>query len=231
MMKNPGWLRWFGIISTAEITAMVKLAAADDTVKNTLLYIDSPGGEVDGVAELGDTILAARAAKPVVAYADDTAASAAYWAAAQANKLYLDRLGAVGSIGVFAVLYDLSGMYEAMGVKTILLTTGAHKGVGAEGTTITPEQQAEFQRVVDLYYQAFTQAVAAGRGLSAAAVSAVADGRMFFGGDAVKAGLADRVQTLDTTLANIDQNRGLRKRAADANARQARALRSLPDLE
>ena len=214
MMKNPGWFEtvFLGATSTSEVTAMVSLAAADDTVKNILLLVDSPGGEVDGIAELEDALAAAKAEKPVVAFANGTAASGGYWAASQGNKLFTDRLGAVGSIGVFMVLYDTSAMYEEAGVKAILLTTGDYKGAGADGVEVTPEQVAEFQSYVDTYYAAFTGAVARGRGMAPGDVKKVADGRMFIGPDAKAAGLVDNIQSLSMTLGNIDQGRGLRKR-------------------
>lgn len=235
MMKDPGWILqlYYGVGSTSDITAALKIAGADDTVKNILLLVDSPGGEVDGIGELQDAINAIKASKPVVGFADGMAASLAYWAISQTNKVYMDRLSCVGSIGVFMALYDFSAMYEAAGVKTILLTTGDHKGAGVEGTTITPEQQAEFQRVVDLYFDAFTSAVKEGRDMSAGDVKKVSDGRVFIGQEAKTLGLVDAIQSLDQTLANIDSNKGLRKRAQaeTQNQKQALALKRLPDID
>lgn len=231
LMKKPNWIlrMFYGVGSTADVTAAVKIAATDDSVRNLLLRVDSPGGEVDGIAELQDALTATKAQKPVVAFADGTAASLAYWAASQGNKLYLDRLSEVGSIGVFMALYDFSSMYEAAGIKTHLITTGDFKGAGVDGAPVTEEQLAEFQRMVDVYFGAFTDAVEEGRGLSASAVKQVADGRMFIGAEAVKVGLADKVQSLDETLANIDQGRGLRKRVTQANATMGLKLRELPE--
>ena len=85
---------------------------ADDTVGQILMDIDSPGGSVYGVAELGDEILSARAQKPVVAVANSLAASAAYWIGCSASEFYVTPGGEVGSIGVWQAHQDYSKALE-----------------------------------------------------------------------------------------------------------------------
>jgi hypothetical protein len=87
-------------------------ALDDDQVGHIVLDIDSPGGAVDRIPEAAAQIRAGRAKKPITAIANTTAASAAYWLAAQASELVVTPSGQVGSIGVYAAHDDISGMQE-----------------------------------------------------------------------------------------------------------------------
>jgi ClpP class serine protease len=107
-----------GMVSTQIVTQMLRQAVADEAVSQILLDIDSPGGSVYGVSELGDAILSASAQKPVVAIANSLAASAAYWVGSQAGEFYVTAGGEVGSIGVWQAHQDYSKAMDEAGVKT-----------------------------------------------------------------------------------------------------------------
>lgn len=190
LVKDP-W--YFGETSTPAITAAVQAAAADQGIKTIVLAIDSPGGEVGGIAELSDAVWLARQAKTVIAAVQGQASSAAYWVAAQASKIYLRRLDVVGSIGVYTWLVDDSKWAEAQGIKVHLVSTGTYKGMDAPGQELSSEQVAEVQRLVDGYFAAFIADVVRGRGMTRAAVTALATGAVWMGAEAVKLGLADKV--------------------------------------
>jgi len=163
--------------------------------------IDSPGGTVAGTRDLADEVARAAKQKPVVAYIEDLGASAAYWIASQANKIYANPTAIVGSIGTYGVICDFSAQAAMIGVKVHVLRAGQFKGAGEPGTEITPEQLAEWQRIVDQLNEHFVRGVAAGRkGLSLAAVRELADGRAHVGEAAVTLGLVDGVQSFDATL-------------------------------
>lgn len=85
-----------------DLTAALNEAA----VSAILLNVDSPGGEVNGIAELAAMIRAAEAQKPVVAYISDLGASAAYWLASAAQEVVVASTALVGSIGVIATMPD-----------------------------------------------------------------------------------------------------------------------------
>src|SRR5439155_18801629 len=95
-----------GATSAEGLTARFNSAMADPRVRAIALDLDSPGGAVQGIQELGDAIYAARGTKPIVAVANHLAASAAYWLASQADELVVTPSGEVGSIRVLAVHDD-----------------------------------------------------------------------------------------------------------------------------
>jgi len=189
--------------STVYLRQQIRAAAGDKEVGAILLHIDSPGGTVSGTADLADEVKRAASKKPVYAFIEDLGASAAYWVASQATQVFANRTAAVGSIGTYGVIWDQSARAAMQGIKVHVLRAGAYKGAAEPGTEITPEQLAEWQRVIDEYNQFFLKAVAAGRPLSLAEVRALADGRVHIGQAAVDAKLIDGIQTLDDTLQAI----------------------------
>lgn len=193
---------------TTRIENAIDAALSDNKISEIVLWIDSPGGSVDGTVELADAIQEAASQKRIVAQVDGMAASAAYWVASQANEIVASRSSLVGSIGVFAVLYDQSEQYEREGIKVIPVTTGTYKGAGIAGTKISKEIVADQQRIVDGYFQEFKNAVLRGRvGLTADQVDAVADGRVFIAGtEGLAQGLVDRIGTMKSTLRESGNN-------------------------
>ena len=161
-----------GGTSTQQISAALRQAMADDTVSQILLDIDSPGGSVFGVGELSDEIRSARAQKPIIAIANSMAASAAYWLGCAASEFYMTPGGQVGSIGIWMAHEDMSKALADAGITVTLISAGKYK---VEGNPYGPlgEDAAAFQQSsVDAYYQAFTQAVAKGRGVAVSDVRA-----------------------------------------------------------
>ncbi len=189
-----------GMVSTEAVQRDLAAALADPNVAAILLNIDSPGGSVSGVSDLGDAVFAARKQKPVYAFANGKMASAAYWIGSQAEKVFASRGSVVGSIGVYTVLYDYSQSAAKDGIKVQVVKAGAHKAAGIPGTEITPAQLTEVQREVNAWYDLFVTAVAVGRGLSASQANDLADGRVYLGAEALKVGLIDGVATLDETI-------------------------------
>jgi len=184
----------------------IRNAARDPEIHGIVLRIDSPGGTVAGTADLAREVAAAAAKKPVFAFAEDLTASAAYWIASQAEKIYAnDATAEIGSIGIYAGLYDVSAMAAMEGVKAVLIKSGKFKGIGFPGTEITEEQKAYWQEIVDKTQKEFSAVVAAGRKLPLAQVNQLADGRVFKAADAVDLGLIDGIQSFDQTLLDLAQ--------------------------
>jgi signal peptide peptidase SppA len=195
MMRNGGWIAdLLGFASTDRVRLAVETAAKDPNVKQIVLRVDSPGGSVSGLAELGDAILAAREQKSVIAYVDGMAASAAYYAASQAEKIYAGRTDMVGSIGTILALYDDSKWFEANGIKPVMIATAEMKTAGYPGVEITDEMKAEFQRIVDFYFDDFLSVVTRGRGITKAQAKANADGNIWGADEAKERGLIDGIR-------------------------------------
>lgn len=194
----------FAGAATVEIRNEIRQAAADPAVDGILLVIDSPGGTVAGTADLAAEVRAANAKKPVFAFVDDLAASAAYWVASQARRVYANNATAiVGSIGTLMGLYDQSKQYSKQGVRPVLVSTGPHKGAGFPGSAVTADQKAHFEEIVNQTQQSFTAAVAAGRGFSKKEINKLADGRVYLAAEALSLRLIDGVQSLDATISEL----------------------------
>lgn len=218
MEKLPSlFLSLFGGTSTALVRRAVEKAAADEEVEAIMLVIDSPGGSVDGLAELADAIYAARQTKPVTAQIDGMAASAGYYVASQASSIVAHRMDMVGSIGTLLLLYDYSKMFEEEGIEAVAIDTGEYKSAGVMGTEITDAQRADFQRIVDAYFADFKAMVRRGRNVPQ--LDELADGRVFMAKEALKNGLIDGIQTFEQTLTDFSWAEQARRAAESARAR------------
>ncbi len=194
----------WGGTSTIQLRRALRQAAADDDVAGILLAIDSPGGSVAGIDDLGAEVRRARKTKLVYAHIDDCGCSAAYWLASQAEKITANSPTAlVGSIGTFQVIYDQSAAAEKEGIKTLLFATGSLKGLGTAGSKVTEEHQAHIQGLVNSAQESFDAAVTAGRKLTPAQLAAVRHGGALTADAAVKAGLVDKIQSLNQTVAKM----------------------------
>ena len=191
-----------GLTSYGEIEAEFEAAAADPAVRAILLDVDSAGGEVAGVFDLADRIHAARGSKPVWALADEEALSGAYALASAAERVLVPRTGAVGSIGVIAVHVDRSARDAQEGLAYTTVFAGARKNDFSPHEPLADEARSALQAEVDRVHDLFATTVARNRGLGVDAVKAT-EARLFFGADAVAAGLADGVASFNEALAEL----------------------------
>lgn len=184
--------------------AAFREAMNDASVETILLEVDSPGGLVDLVPETAAEVRAARGTKKVVAHANVRAASAAYWIASQAEEFVVSPSGEVGSIGVFVAHEDISQAEEMHGIKTTLISAGKYKTEGNPYEPLSADARNALQGFVDELYAMFTADVAEGRGTSAQAVqNGFGQGRLELAADAVRLGMADRVESFEQTLLRL----------------------------
>jgi signal peptide peptidase SppA len=191
-----------GLASYQGVATMLDAAVADPNVAAILLDIDSAGGESGGVFDLADRVHAATKVKPVWALANDMAFSAAYAIGSAASRLIVTRTGGVGSIGVIAMHADQSVKDAKDGVRYTTVFAGARKNDLNPHEPISDEAHAFLKAEVGRVYDLFVDTVARHRNLSADAVRATEAG-IYFGADAVAAGLADAVGTFDDVLLEL----------------------------
>lgn len=218
---DPFLEMFFGIASTERITMQVRAAAADDSISAILLRIDSPGGSIDGIRELSDTIAEAAKTKSVIAVADPMAASAAFWIGAQATEFVVSPGGNVGSVGVFTIHDDLSGMFEQLGIVRTFISAGKFKVENHPAEPLTDEGREFLQSQVDEAFKDFVAALAEGRGVKTSEVIAnFGQGRIVGAKDALKIGMVDRIATFTQTLERLSspmtQREGRERRATVA---------------
>ena len=194
-----------GLMSYDEIDDRLDAALADPQIGGILLDLDSPGGEASGVFELAERIRAASAVKPIWAHANDAAYSAAYAIAAACQRLTLSQTAGVGSIGVIALHVDQSVKDAKDGLHYTAVYAGGHKNDFSPHEPLTPQASTALQSEVDRLYAIFATQVAAMRGLDEDAVRATEAG-MFYGEQAVTAGLADAVLPLEQVLTEFAEH-------------------------
>jgi len=225
LKQVPAWMSFFGIDATSysEIRDNLNTALANDSVKSILLKVDSPGGMVAGVQETADAIFAARKEKSVGAFIEDLGASGAYWLASQAETISANKNAEVGSIGVYTVYDDYSKYFEKAGVKTIVIASGVHKGMGVIGAPITDEQIEAVQEVIDGIADNFISSVARGRqDMSKSAVGALATGRVWLAAEAKEIGLVDRIESYESMLVSRRRDRSSLEKKGEVMAEDVR---------
>lgn len=191
-----------GGTSVDRIQRSFREAMGSKDVKAVVLDVNSPGGLTDMIQELAGEIHQERGKKPILANANSTAASAAYWIAAQADELTVTPSGRVGSIGVFAAHQDMSKALEKAGIETTLISAGKHKVDGNPFEPLSDRAKATIQERIDGTYGAFVEDVARGRGVAVDAVqSGYGEGKVLQARAALREGMVDRVETLEATVA------------------------------
>ena len=193
-----------GLQAYGDIAEAIATAMDDASVRGVILDVDSPGGEVGGLFDLVEQIQAIRGAnaKPLWAVANECALSAAYAIASAADRLYVTRTGEVGSIGVVAVHIDESGADAKAGLAWTFVFAGDRKVDGNAHEPLSERARATIQADVDRLYAEFCTLVAANRGLSPEAVLGTS-AAIYRGELAIRAGLADRLGTLDLAIAEM----------------------------
>lgn len=180
-----------GVTGYDDIRRMVQAAVDDPLVTEIEMRITSPGGMVAGGMEAAQAIRAADAIKPVTAVVEDLCASGAYWLATSARRIEANANAEVGSIGVYTYYLDWTGFDDKMGVKTIVVRSGEHKGMGLDA--ITDTQIAAVKEVIDQMAGHFIDQVAAGRRVARQQAAEWATGRVWLAPAAMQMGLIDAV--------------------------------------
>ena len=191
-----------GLTSYGEISAMLDAALSDPSVTGILLDVDSPGGEAGGVFELAGRVRAVDAVKPVWSIASDSAFSAAYAIASAASRVYVTQTAGVGSIGVIAMHVDQSARDAQEGYRYTAITAGDQKNDFSPHQPLDKEASARLQAEVDRLYGIFVDHVAVMRNLEPRFVRSTQAG-LYFGPDAVTAGLADAQASFETVLTDF----------------------------
>lgn len=163
-------------------------------IRGVVLEIDPPGGQVAGISEFAEQVRAA--SKPVVAYISDLGASAAYWIASAAGHVVIRDTAVAGSVGVVATLRR--GKQD--NTIEIVSSQSPKKRLDLD----TDAGRAELQRLIDDIAQVFIDQVAAYRGFNVAHVlEHFGQGGVMVGANAVRAGLADEMGSLENVIAGL----------------------------
>lgn len=186
----------------------LQVALDDPSISGIALVIDSPGGEVNGVGEFAKAVYEARSVKPVTAFVSGMAASGGYWIAAAANEIVVSDESLLGSIGVVSSFVDTSARDERLGLKRVEIVSSMAPGKRPDITS--DEGKAQILKVLDDLHQVFAGAIATYRGVKVDTVNTkFGRGGLEVGANAVAAGMADRIGTLEGVISSLSAPRGV----------------------
>jgi signal peptide peptidase SppA len=205
LARYHDWLLDFlGGCSYGEIMKDLTRVLENPAAKSVLFVVNSPGGVVDGVAELAAAIYAARGKKPMAAYVGGTGASAAYFLTAAAGKIYCASTAVVGSIGVITSLVDETGALADAGLKEFELVSSQSPNKSQRPADAS--YRARVQQRIDDMAQVFVNDVAKYRGVRPQTViDKYGAGDVMVGQRAVDAGLADEISDVETVIARLQK--------------------------
>jgi protease-4 len=186
--------------ASAELmVSALKSAFQDQGAQAVILRINSPGGSPVQAGIVNDEIrrLKALHGKKVYAVVEEVCASGAYYIAAAADEIYVDKASVVGSIGVLMDGFGFTGLMDKLGVERRLLTAGSNKGMLDPFSPENPQQKAYAQAMLDQIHQQFITVVKEGRGKRLKDSPDTFTGLFWNGEEAVKLGLADGLGNLD----------------------------------
>ena len=178
----------------------------DPDNKAILLYVDSPGGTVYESEELYLKLLEYKeeTKRPVWGYMAHYAASGGYLVSMACDKIYANANTTTGSIGVIMSGFDMTGLYEKLGIRYVSITSGENK----DSTRMTEDQLAIYQSQVDEYYSKFVKIVSEGRKMPEDQIKTLADGRTYTAQQALNNGLIDEIALYEDMAYDMGQQIG-----------------------
>ena len=185
--------------SAEALLGALKVAFQDPGAQAVVLRINSPGGSPVQAGLVHDEIrrLKALHGKKVYAVVEDVCASGAYYLAAAADEIFVDKASLVGSVGVLMDGFGFVGAMEKLGIERRLLTAGVNKGMLDPFSPQNPQHEAFAREMLAQIHQQFIKVVREGRGQRLKETPELFTGLIWNGEDAVKLGLADRYGNLD----------------------------------
>lgn len=201
-----------GVIeSERQFVSRLKRYADDRSVRGFLIEVRSPGGGAAASQAIYEALRKFRADddRPVVAWIGAVGASGGYYAVLPADSILALPSSITGSIGVIMKFPNAGEFFRRWGVEFEVIKSGVNKELGSNTRPLTKSERAILQMLIDDTYGQFVDAVAESRPLSRDSVTVLADGRVFSGERAARAGLIDATGTLEDALAVAGRMAGL----------------------
>jgi len=174
--------------------------AKDDQVKAVVFRISSPGGSAYASEQICHALTMLKAKKPVIVSMGDYAASGGYYIACMADKIVAQPNTITGSIGIFGVIPNVSGLNEKLGITYDGVKTNRMSDAISVTRPFTPEERSLMQNYVNRGYELFVKRCAEGRRMKPDQIKAIAEGRVWTGEDALKIGLVDKIGGLNDAI-------------------------------
>ena len=190
---------------------LLKKIGEADHVKGVVLFVNSPGGTTTGGESLYEALRQLSAKKPVVAQFGTVAASAAYIAGLGTDHIVARGNTITGSVGVLAQWPEVSQLLDKLGVKMNEVKSGELKASPSPFKPMDEASRAVMQSSIDDGFKWFLGLVESRRGIKAADVPGLVDGRIFSGREALSHKLIDEIGGEGEAVKWLEQNKGLAK--------------------
>jgi len=174
--------------------------AKDEQVKAVVFRISSPGGSAFASEQICHALTLLKAKKPVIVSMGDYAASGGYYIACMADQIVAQPNTITGSIGIFGVIPNVSGLNEKLGITYDGVKTNRMSDAISVTRAFTPEERSLMQNYVNRGYELFVKRCAEGRKMKPEQIKAIAEGRVWTGEDALKIGLVDKIGGLNDAV-------------------------------
>lgn len=190
----------YEVASKDFVSAIRKLRKNDD-VKAVVLRVNSPGGSALASEVILRELQLLKEKKPLIVSMGNVAASGGYYIASQADSIFAMPNTITGSIGVFTMMFDASGlMKNKLGITFDGVKNAPYADFPTGSRPFTADESARMQKQVDHTYDIFKQRVARGRKMDVAIVDSIAQGRVWSGTAAQRIGLVDVLGNLDRAI-------------------------------
>lgn len=178
-------------VGGAQMARTIGHLGSDPSVRALVARIDSGGGAVWGSDAMYHALMRFSKRKPTVASMASMAASGGYWTALGADHIIANRATITGSIGIWVIKPNVSGLLSRLGIGLSHIGAGPHDGVTSLNRGWKPKEKALLHRVLGRYYDVFLQRVTLRRKIARPRLLTLAEGRLWLGDEAAKNGLID----------------------------------------
>ena len=207
--KESWWNSLFGEVSYPVISRAAMALANDPDISTVILHLDTNGGDVSGLESASEAVSLLGQAKQLHTFTNGGMLSAGMWLGVQGQTITATAMSELGSIGVLMVHTSYAKAMEEEGIRVTVFRAGSHKALATPYEDLSEEAIAEMNDKSAKLYGFFTTHIEGERAsLNMANVNAWAEGRTFFGQEAVDIGLADGLGSLTDlvgALSHVDK--------------------------
>ena len=189
-----------GIVAK-DLVKTINDVAKDSAVKAVVLRVSSPGGSAYASEQIWHALNKLKGKKTLIVSMGDYAASGGYYISCMADKIVAQPNTITGSIGIFGVIPNISGLNEKLGLTYDGVKTNKMSDAITVNRKFTPEERDLMQNYVNRGYELFVKRCADGRKMKTEQIKAIAEGRVWTGEDAIKIGLVDKIGGLNDAIA------------------------------
>lgn len=200
IMDKAPLLQYDAQLITEKLADELAKLTKDEEVKAVVFRVNSPGGSAYISEQIWKQVTELKKEKPIVVSMGDYAASGGYYISCAANKIVAEPTTLTGSIGVYAVLENRTGLFNKLGLTTDVVKTNTMSDIGNMSRPMTESEKAIIQASIERTYDLFLNRCAEGRGMTKEEIDFVGQGRIWSGEQALERGLVDKLGGIETAI-------------------------------